>query len=133
MYNHFIFNFLVKKIDKILKRIIIRLYSTIVMTLYFFDWDDTLFPTTFYEKNKNNIKYFKHKFEALENSIICLFKKSLQFADVYIMSNASFKWINLCINKYCPRIKPFLIFIKDIISARDRYSASLPNDSSLWK
>ena len=105
-------------------------------TAIIFDWDDTLFPTTYYIKkkiNKQNKKYYMHKFKALENSIICLLKKSLQYKNVYIVTNATMTWFNMCVNKYCPGIIPYLGYVKGIMSARDIYSSILPDDVIAWK
>lgn len=99
------------------------------------DWDDTLFSTSYLEKkgiNLNNKSHYQHRFKLLENSIIQLLEKVLEYDQVYIMTNASMSWFNECLDNYCPQIKSYLKNLKGIISARDMYGDYIP-DFKMWK
>jgi hypothetical protein len=63
------------------------------------DWDDTLFPTSWFINNKNNIneKYFY----KIDNYISFLLREILKYSNCVIVSNANMKWI-----MYCLRLLP---------------------------
>lgn len=85
-----------------------------------FDWDDSLFPTTqvsnillehgktvqdFDYLGKNDPIFSKLNFDKLEQTIITLFKSCQDHQlGICIISNAEFKWIEWCINNFCPQI-----------------------------
>lgn len=104
-------------------------------TLIIFDLDDTLFPTTWYTNtnkttNKLNQNVILNKLDYIIYYILLTFSK---YGKVVIISNASLKWINNVLSKLPTTLK--LIISKNIplLSARDIYSESYPNDLLLWK
>lgn len=99
--------------------------------IYVFDFDDTLFPTTFYGKHNCAINKDRYSgvFQNIEKSINNLFD-ACDKADIYVLSNGSSEWINNCIDLYCPTIR---YRIKDIISARDKYENKFPDNIVMWK
>jgi len=102
-------------------------------TLIILDWDDTLFPTTWVNKNNVQImniskELYLRFFEKIDNSLLKLFKLLVKCGDVIIITNALLNWIDISsrivpltnnfINK-CNRIK--------IVSARGEYSSYTDN------
>jgi len=67
------------------------------------DWDDTLYPTTWINKNKINFtdKIIKENYmlflKDLDNSISNLLINLNRRSDIYIITNASISWINTCL------------------------------------
>jgi hypothetical protein len=107
-------------------------------TIYLVDWDDTMFPTGFCNKNTINLKNptdidnYKLFFIELDKSILKILEKLKSLGIVYIITNASIIWIKNCL-EILPNTKKFIMGNKiRIISARDIYSKI--NDSPLqWK
>ena len=76
-----------------------KIYNSLII----FDWDDTLFPTSFLARNKyfsdKNIFSTKKdekvlkKIEKLEQSVIDLINISLTKGEVYIITNAVIGWV----------------------------------------
>ena len=89
-----------------------------------FDWDDTLFPTTFLNiinyHIDDNVKQILEDCESHVISILDYFVNS--FYHIYIVSNAEKAWISYCIKNYYNRLYSHELFKKiNIISARDMY------------
>ena len=107
-------------------------------SLFIFDWDDTLFPTSF-SINEGLIKYkknilseeLKNLFSVLEKIIINILNFAINKGDVYIITNSSIDWFKFSSKKY-PNIKSLLDKIK-IISARDEYEKMYPGQTKIWK
>jgi hypothetical protein len=68
------------------------------MRILVFDFDDTLFPTTYLKKNteleKKDIK------NNLKVTIELIKKAKINFDKVYIISNANLIWVQNCINEF---------------------------------
>jgi hypothetical protein len=76
------------------------------MIIFVFDYDDTLFPTS-YLNQKKDIEYP----ELIENSINKLISTCSFFGKVYIITNAEKGWIELTLERYitnCFEIKKLL-------------------------
>lgn len=102
-----------------------NLYLTNIIII---DWDDTLFPTSWLNKNDiklndENVKVtYKIYFQELDKSIKNLLKSYSQISTIYIVTNASMKWILASLNTL-PLTRKFIM--KEnirIISSRDLYS-----------
>ena len=69
-------------------------------TLIILDWDDTLFPTSWVNKNDiniiniNKIGYIKY-FEKIDISLNKLFNNMVNLGDVLIITNALLNWIDI--------------------------------------
>ena len=106
-------------------------------SLFIFDWDDTLFPTSFLvseniiDKKTLPEELYKN-FNILENIIINILNFSLNKGDVYIITNSSMSWFKYSFDNYFPNIKQLLKKI-NIISARDEYENIYPGQGKLWK
>ena len=110
-------------------------------SLIIFDWDDTLFPTSFLAKNEyfsQNIYLaekedkIRKKLEKLEKSVLQLINISLSKGEVFIITNASEGWVEYTSSKYYPKFYEILDKIK-IISARGEWEGIFPDDINEWK
>ena len=104
--------------------------------LFIFDWDNTLFPTTFLAKEEiidNNLpEEYIEIFSILEKSIIKIFNLAIDKGDVYIITNSSIGWVEFSIDKYLPNLTKFLDKIH-IISSRNEYEDLYPGEPTIWK
>lgn len=108
-------------------------------SIFIFDWDDTLFPTTFLiNEELTNLEIdelseeIKYIFSSLEEAVINILNLAISKGNVYIITNSSINWFNYSSNKYYPNLKNILDKIK-IISARDEYGYMNPVDNKQWK
>ena len=105
-------------------------------SLFIFDWDNTLFPTTFLTKEEiidsNLPEEYIEIFSMLEKSIIKIINLAINKGDVYIITNSSIGWVEFSIHKYFPNLKKYLNKIY-IISARNEYEVVYPNEPKIWK
>lgn len=99
-------------------------------TLYIYDWDNTLYPSTYIAENILNDNE-KQKITQIEKIIIDLLNQSLKHGIVYIITNANKSWVEQCILKHYPEL-PKKVPPVHIISARESYQNITP-DSILWK
>ena len=111
----------------------------------FFDWDNTLFPSTYEESlvkdnyvidvhiEKNNDVHIDipNEFNSLENSIKKLVGEAKRYGKVYLLTNGSIEWINYCFTTYLKNLDKNELF-DDIISARDLYSNEF-RSIKMWK
>ena len=84
-------------------------------SLIIYDWDDTLFPTSWYLNNLNM------KLQLIDNSIYKLLYKSLQISNIIIVTNAHLNWIYKIIN-YMPMTQQLIKQNIPIISTINNYS-----------
>jgi hypothetical protein len=106
--------------------------------IFIIDWDDTLFPTTWVNKNqinlnsensKNNYKLF---FIELDKTLSNFLESFNKIGDIYIVTNANIKWIETCLNILNLTKKVIVNNNIKIISARDSYSKT-NNSPTEWK
>ena len=110
-------------------------------SLIIFDWDDTLFPTSFFAKNgyfsentflaEKEDKFFQ-RINKLEKAVIDLLNLALSKGDVYIITNAQSGWVEYSSNIFYPNLHKIMDKIK-IISARGEWEDIFPNDIKQWK
>ena len=115
-----------------------KIYNSLII----FDWDDTLFPTSFLARNKyfsdKNIFSTKKdekvlkKIEKLEQSVIDLINISLTKGEVYIITNAVIGWVEFTSKQFYSNFYKILDKIK-IISARGEWENIFPNNIQEWK
>ena len=115
-----------------------KIYNSLII----FDWDDTLFPTSFLARNgyfsEQNIystekdEKFLKKIEKLEQSVIDLINISLTKGEVYIITNAVVGWVEYTSKQFYPNFYKILDKIK-IISARGEWENIFPNNIQEWK
>jgi len=114
--------------------------------LVFFDWDDTVFPTTACIRNKEVIPdadleiFGKAAYELLLNFI-----NVYSAENIYIVTNGVSGWISMSLEimskrqtsgiDYWTAIKQLLATTLEnhVISARSMYETAYPNQSTVWK
>ncbi len=103
-------------------------------TLFFVDWDDTLFPTSWTQRNKinlsNNIPLKKRNFASLDSEIHKVLDNMLKFGKVIIVTNATSVWIRMCLT-ILPKTQSLINKFILVVSARERCQKSKPYH--LWK
>jgi hypothetical protein len=101
-----------------------KIYLT---NVFIIDWDDTLFPTSWVNKNNikindESIKNYKLYFLELDKTITNLLESLDKVGDVYIVTNASISWIKSCLT-ILNITRQFIIRHNiRIVSARDIYA-----------
>lgn len=112
-----------------------KLYLT---NIFIIDWDDTLFPTTWVNKNSIDItssetlNQYKIYFLELDKTISSLLESLNEVGDIWIVTNANIRWIKSCLTVL--NLTRNIIIQKKIriVSARDSYSQN-NNSPTEWK
>jgi hypothetical protein len=108
-------------------------------TVIILDWDDTLFPTSWI--NKNNIEFLSEQnrtvlynkfFYKIDNNLHHLLTKMIKCGKVYIITNALLNWIDMSVNILPKTSKLLNSKIIKIVSARGEYS-HYTNNMTEWK
>jgi hypothetical protein len=105
-------------------------------TLIILDWDDTLFPTTWFIHNNIDLNesYMKNLyisyFIELDNILYKLLKKLITFGDVTIITNALIEWINTS-STVLPKTQKIMEKL-NVVSARGNFQNKFPNMAD-WK
>jgi len=108
-----------------------------VETLQIFDWDDTLFPTSWLQHRglfSSVVTLSREEdlqLEELAASIKATLKLALQFGKVVIVTNAEQFWVERSCTSFMPSLVGLLMDI-DIISARTAYEQG-GREPSEWK
>lgn len=112
--------------------------NNIYRTLIIFDWDDTLFPTTWLvQKNIDLVdKDMQNKyivmFSRLDNLLHRILISFSNRGQIVIVTNASIKWIDVALDML-PNTKQIIKNKIPVISARDHYQNKYPNKMDIWK
>lgn len=107
-------------------------------TLIIFDWDDTLFPTTWVVKNKIDLtdEEMRNKFivyfSKLDILLYKIFSECIKYGDIFIVTNASTRWVETS-SEMVPNTKKILNKHIQVISARDIHQEAYPDRIELWK
>jgi len=107
-------------------------------TIMYIDFDDTFFPTYWLNQNmislssEESINEYKLYFLELDKTISDFLSSVLTQAEIYIVTNASFKWIKVCLNVLPKTRKIIMENNIRIVSARDNYSQTLSSPTE-WK
>lgn len=108
-------------------------------TTIIFDWDDTLFASTYlltngYDLTPNTMRKpeLDAKLVLLERTVSHLLSITLQLGNVYIITNSENGWVGACTQKYMPTILPWLQHIP-VLSARSTYENQYPGQPQKWK
>jgi len=106
-------------------------------TKIIFDWDDTLYPTTWITSNSYLIENpsdasenIKDYFKQLSNLILFVIRYAKRYGEVIIITNAQEIWIE----KSCCLMPELLLFLKtiDVISSQDKWKHLTPLPEK-WK
>ena len=107
-------------------------------TLIIFDWDDTLFPTTWLVQNNIDLadKDVQNKyiilFSRLDNLLHRLLLVFSNKGQIVIVTNATLKWIDIALSML-PNTKQIIKNKIPVISARDHYQDKYPEKMEIWK
>ena len=112
-----------------------KIYLT---NLFIIDWDDTLFPTTWINKNNidfnkpNSFSQYKLYFLELDKTISLLLDSLNKVGDIFIVTNASINWIKSCLLMLNLTKNTIINNKIRIVSARDSYSQNNSSPTE-WK
>jgi hypothetical protein len=112
-----------------------KLYLT---NIFIIDWDDTLFPSSWVNKNninlsdENSINNYKLYFLELDKTISNFLESFDKIGDIYIVTNANIKWIKSCLSVLNLTRNVIITNKIRIVSARDSYS-QVNNSPTEWK
>ena len=107
-------------------------------TIMLWDWDDSFFPTFWVNQNmislssEESINEYKLYFIELDKTISDFLASVLTQAEIYVVTNASLKWIKVCLNVLPKTRKIIMENNIRIVSARDNYSQTLSSPTE-WK
>ena len=112
----------------------LKKYNTIII----FEWDDTLFPTSFltpfriFDENMNLSDNEKNNLLKLEQAALKILTKSVERGEVFIITNAINGWVENSAHRFYPNISQILEKIK-IIYAKEKYEKIFPGNAKQWK
>jgi hypothetical protein len=112
-----------------------KIYLT---NIFIIDWDDTLYPTTWVNKNSidvsksNLLQEYRIYFLELDKTISGLLESLNQVGDVWIVTNANIGWIKSCLMGLELTRKTLIKNKIRIVSARDSYSSNSSSPTE-WK
>lgn len=107
-------------------------------SIFIFDWDDTLLPTSFlspggvFDIDFRLSKSDNEKLSLIEKEVTNILNNAINKGEVYIITNADKGWVEFSASKFYPSIMGLLSKIK-IISARDEYEKKFPGETEKWK
>lgn len=74
-----------------------------IESVIMFDFDDTLFPTSYLFRYNYDFKLFD---KSIEQAVFNILTKAVETkASVYIITNAGYDWVDYCLRSMMPRIK----------------------------
>jgi len=108
-------------------------------SLIIVDWDDTLQPTSWMVTKRllsssgailstGTLEVF----DKICTSVIVLLEFARTLGRVIIITNSGDKWVEDCVEKFMPRLKPHLNGV-DILSARHIYEQFYVTKPEMWK
>lgn len=107
--------------------------------LVIFDWDDTLFPTTYLNPVDDNMyeilrDRFAPNLRLIEDEAIKLIQLCLKDALVVIITNAKKGWVEFSSSFFMPRLHAIMMrgYLR-VLSARVDYEEMYPFDTFKWK
>lgn len=104
--------------------------------LIIFDWDDTLFPTTWLEKQELLLDHTviledeeRAELSTLAERVICTLQTARACGTVVIVTNAMEGWVEVSCQRFMPSLWPYIAGLR-VVSARSTYQDELPTE---WK
>jgi len=107
--------------------------------LVIFDWDDTLFPTTYLNPvDDSQYEALRERFSValaqIEDEAIKLIKSCLKEALVVVITNAKKGWVEFSSSFFMPRLHALMMRgYLYVLSARVDYEEMYPFDTYKWK
>lgn len=112
---------------------------TTEQTLLIFDWDDTILPSTWVQKQGLRLdeasivsEEQRDQLEQMAQCAILTLRAAKKYGTVVLVTNAERGWIELSSRKFMPSICPLLEGLK-IVSARALYEKPGVTLPSMWK
>jgi len=100
-----------------------------------FDWDDTLFPTSYWlheGRNRAEAIRMKQNLMQLGRHVREVLTEAKKFGAVYIITNSAPGWVEQSTLRFMPATWSALQGVR-IISARARYERMFPGEQAAWK
>ncbi|MCQ2815783.1 MAG: hypothetical protein MJ252_00805 [archaeon] len=107
-------------------------------TIFIFDWDDTLFCSSFIFPNGSNANDKRitqkdmQQIATLDEIVNSILTKSLTLGEVYIITNASCGWVEFASSRFYKKSLNVIPKIK-VISARNKNEKLKPGLPKMWK
>lgn len=108
-------------------------------TFFFFDWDDTILPSSWVQRQGLRLDTNSHPTAEQRNSLAEVasvagrtLRAARQQGTVILVTNAERGWIELSCQKFLPTLSPMLENVK-IVSARTSYESSQSPSPLDWK
>lgn len=106
--------------------------------LFLFDWDDTLFPSSFmcksgYWSPQEIPGSVLKKIKLIECSILELFNYIISFSAVIIVTNSDKQWMNTTCKLFMPQLYTFIKKHVFDISAKNIHNIKYPDEPIMWK
>jgi len=112
---------------------------TMEETLFIFDWDDTVLPSTWLQRQHLRLddastvsQWQREKLAEVANSAIELIRNAKQCGTVVLVTNAERGWIELSCRKFLPTLMPLLESVKSV-SARTTFESRGVTSPLEWK
>lgn len=110
------------------------------VTLIIFDWDDTLFPSTWLQQQGLQIiegsaspsEEQRKVCKMVARCVIRTLRKAKQLGRAMIVTNAEKGWVELSCSKFLPEVFPLLEGMK-VLSARSMFEDTQPESPFDWK
>jgi len=109
-----------------------------LQSVFLVDFDDTLFPSSWCNKNMinlndtNSVSNYKLYFIELDKTTSNFLDNLKTYGEIYIVTNANIKWIKTCLNILSLTKKIIMDNNIRIVSARDLYSQKTTSPTE-WK
>jgi len=110
-----------------------------VVRAIFFDFDDTLLPSTFLAQNgclrldADVPPFVQQQLKVISAAVVCLLNVACEAGSfVCIITNSETGWVELATQKFMPDVVPLLSQCT-ILSARSTYERMFPGSPMIWK
>jgi len=101
-----------------------------------FDWDDTLMYTSFLQMRGFDLRNIspstRAHLQGLESAAYSILDMALGLGQTFIITNAEKGWVEACVERYMPSLRPILDKVP-VISARTAHEAESCGDVYMWK
>lgn len=108
-------------------------------TLFVFDWDDTLLPSTWLQRQGLRLddgskvsEWHREQLDVVSSSAVQLIGNAKQCGTVVLVTNAERGWIELSCQKFLPTLAPLLENVK-AVSARTSFESRNVSSPLEWK
>mmetsp|Transcript_68518 Transcript_68518/g.164549 ORF Transcript_68518/g.164549 Transcript_68518/m.164549 type:complete len:228 (-) Transcript_68518:274-957(-) len=99
-------------------------------TVFFFDWDDTLHPTSHLRLEAKPIP--DKELALLDSKVTEMLEFCMERGRVMLVTNAKLEWVRQTARESMPQVARLLRHI-EVVSARDEYEEKFPGDPVTWK